>query len=50
MSSLLKKPILTNAEKALEFGKAAPTESQECAAKRAFFAPEGYRRLTKDLA
>lgn len=49
MSGLLKKPTLTNAEKALEFGKGATTANQEAAAKRAFFAPEGYRRLTINL-
>lgn len=49
MTGLLKKPTLVNAEKALEFGKAATTASQEAAKKRAFFAPEGYRRLTINL-
>lgn len=56
-TTTLAKPTLgskTKAETALAFAEAgtapvAPTPKQEDAAKRSFFAPEGYRRLTINL-
>ena len=51
-TTTLAKPKLgskTTSEAALAFAEAAASQSKVAADKRAFFAPEGYRRLTINL-